>query len=96
VEAGDLLAALDREGICAASGSACTTGSVKPSHVLTAMGLNDERARSSIRFSLGCYNTMEEVEFVLERLPAMVRELRSNRQVSGTASPRKAVAASRA
>src|SRR5208282_6820167 len=57
VEAEGILMLLDQAGICASSGSACTTGSLDPSHVLTAMGLSAARARSSIRFSLGIYNT---------------------------------------
>ena len=57
VEAEGILMLLDQAGICASSGSACTTGSLDPSHVLTAMGCSAARARSSIRFSLGIYNT---------------------------------------
>ncbi len=57
VEAESLLLELDKRGICASSGSACTTGSLEPSHVLTAMGVSRDRARGSIRLSLGIYNT---------------------------------------
>ena len=77
VEAEALLLLLDRAGICASSGSACTTGSLNPSHVLTAMGLSAARARGCIRFSLGIYNTAEEVDYLLERLPAMIAKLRA-------------------
>jgi cysteine desulfurase len=77
VEAEALLIRLDQAGICASSGSACTTGSLEPSHVLRAMGLSVAAARGAIRFSLGIDNTLEEVDFVLRELPAMVRKLRA-------------------
>ena len=88
VEAEALLLLLDRAGICASSGSACTTGSLNPSHVLTAMGLSAARARGCIRFSLGIYNTAEEVDYLLERLPAMIAKLRATgpHRSPGTAS----------
>jgi len=76
IEAESLLLELDRHGICASSGSACTTGSLEPSHVLTAMGLDSPAARSSIRFSLSGYNTEAEIEYVLKVLPAAVDKLR--------------------
>lgn len=76
VEAEAILLLLDRVGICASSGSACTTGSIEPSHVLTAMGLNAARARGSVRFSLGIYNTEAEVDYVLEHLPKIIAKLR--------------------
>jgi cysteine desulfurase len=78
VEAEGILMLLDQAGICASSGSACTTGSLDPSHVLTAMGCSAARARSSIRFSLGIYNTEEEVEYVLKHLPGIIAKLRAN------------------
>jgi cysteine desulfurase len=78
VEAEGILMLLDQAGICASSGSACTTGSLDPSHVLTAMGCNAARARSSIRFSLGYYSTAAEVDYVLEKLPAIIEKLRAN------------------
>ena len=78
VEAEGILMLLDQAGICASSGSACTTGSLDPSHVLTAMGCSAARARSSIRFSLGIYNTDAEVEHVLEHLPRIIAKLRAN------------------
>ena len=77
VEAGDVLKALDHVGVCASSGSACTTGSLEPSHVLTAMGLSAARAQGSIRLSLGIYNTEAEVEHLLQHLPAIISELRA-------------------
>jgi cysteine desulfurase len=77
VEAEAILLLLDQAGICASSGSACTTGSLDPSHVLTAMGLTPTRARGSIRFSLGIYNTAEEVDYLLEQVPAIIARLRA-------------------
>jgi cysteine desulfurase len=76
VEAEAVLLLLDQLGICCSSGSACTTGSLDPSHVLTAMGLNPMRARGSVRFSLGIYNTEEEVDYVLKHLPGIIKRLR--------------------
>ncbi|MDL5055039.1 cysteine desulfurase NifS [Oscillatoria laete-virens NRMC-F 0139] len=76
LEAEALLAHLDREGICASSGSACTTGSLEPSHVLRAMGLSDELAKGSIRLSLGFYNSQADIDKALEALPRIVGKLR--------------------
>lgn len=76
VEAEAVLLLLDQLGICCSSGSACTTGSLDPSHVLTAMGLNPMRARGSVRFSLGLYNTDQEVDYVLKHLPDVIKRLR--------------------
>lgn len=76
VEAEAILLLLDGLGICASSGSACTTGSLDPSHVLTAMGLPPMRARGSVRFSLGIYNTEQEVDYVLQHLPGIIQRLR--------------------
>ena len=78
VEAEGILMLLDQAGICASSGSACTTGSLDPSHVLTAMGCSAARARGSIRFSLGIYNTEGEVDYVLKHLPGIIAKLRAN------------------
>lgn len=78
VEAEAILMMLDQAGICASSGSACTTGSIKPSHVLTALGLAPGLARSAIRFSLGMYNTEQEVERVLNELPSIIQKLRAS------------------
>src|SRR5688572_15040972 len=77
IEAEAILMQLDQAGICASSGSACTTGSLEPSHVLTAMGVSPMRARGSVRFSLGIYNTEAEVDYALERLPGIVEKLRA-------------------
>lgn len=76
VEAEAVLLQLDQVGICASSGSACTTGSLDPSHVLTAMGLNPMRARGSVRFSLGIYNTEEDVDFLISKLGPIIHRLR--------------------
>ena len=81
VEAEGILMLLDQAGICASSGSACTTGSLDPSHVLTAMGYSAARARSSIRFSLGVYNTEAEVDYVLQHLPRIIAKLRASSPV---------------
>lgn len=67
---------LDQHHICCSSGSACTTGSVHASHVLKAMGLSDERARASLRFSFSRFNTVAEVETALEILPKVISKLR--------------------
>ena len=75
-EAEAILLLLDREGICASSGSACTTGSLAPSHVLIAMGVPPEHALSSVRLSLSKYSTDAEVDHLLERLPPIIEKLR--------------------
>ena len=77
VEAEAVLMMLDQLGICASSGSACTTGSLDPSHVLTAMGIGLGRARGSVRFSLGRYNTDEDVDYLLTHLPPILARLRA-------------------
>ncbi|MEW6615852.1 MAG: cysteine desulfurase NifS [Thermodesulfobacteriota bacterium] len=77
IEGESLLLNLDLEGVAVSSGSACTSGSLKPSHVLTAMGLTPEIAQGSLRFSLGRNNTEEDVEYVLDVLPEIVNRLRS-------------------
>ena len=63
-------------GICASSGSACTSGSLDPSHVLLALGLPHEIAHGSLRLSLCEFNTMEEVDYMLEQVPQVVKTLR--------------------
>jgi cysteine desulfurase len=77
VEAEAILMMLDQLGICVSSGSACTTGSLDPSHVLTAMGINPMRARGCVRFSLGIYNTEEEVNYLLQHLAPIIAKLRA-------------------
>jgi len=77
IEGEAILMALDLQGVAASSGSACTSGSLEPSHVLTAMGLPLELARGSLRLSVGTDNTMEDIEYMLEVLPGIVSRLRS-------------------
>lgn len=76
IEGEALLLSLDFAGICGSSGSACTSGSLDPSHVLLAIGLPHEIAHGSLRLSLGKYNDESEVDYVLEQLPAIVERLR--------------------
>ncbi len=76
LEAESLLIALDLEGVAVSTGSACSSGSLEPSHVLRAMGLPPARARNSLRFSLGPETTAAEIDFVVDKLPAVVARLR--------------------
>jgi cysteine desulfurase len=76
IEGESILLLLDRHGVCASSGSACTTGSLEPSHVLRAMGVPYTAAHGAIRFSLSRYNTTEEVDTVIRVLPPIVARLR--------------------
>jgi cysteine desulfurase len=76
VEGESILLMLDQFGICASSGSACTSGSLEPSHVLRAMGVPFTAAHGSIRFSLSTYNTEEEIDVIIERLPPIIERLR--------------------
>ena len=80
VEAEGILLLLDQARVCVSSGSACTTGSLDPSHVLLAMGCGVARARSSVRFSLGIYNTEAEVDYLLKHLPGIISKLRANEE----------------
>lgn len=77
VEGESILINLDLEGICVSSGSACTSGSLEPSHVLSAMGVPQEIAQSSIRFSLGRYTTKEQIDCVIAVLPSIIERLRA-------------------
>lgn len=76
VEGESLLLLLDMNGIAASSGSACTSGSLDPSHVLLALGLPHEKAHGSIRFTLGVQNTEEEIDYVLGKMPQIVTRMR--------------------
>lgn len=76
IEGESLLLRLDLAGICASSGSACTSGSLDPSHVLLAIGLPHEIAHGSLRLSICEYNTEEQVDYILEQVPQVVRTLR--------------------
>ncbi len=77
VEGESILLHMDALGICASSGSACTSGSLEPSHVMRAMGVPFTRAHGSTRFSLSRYTTAEEVEFVIEHMPPIIDRLRA-------------------
>ena len=77
IEGEGLLLNLDNKGICASSGSACTSGSLDPSHVLLAIGLPHEIAHGSLRISIGKYNTKEEVDYLIENLVEIVERLRN-------------------
>ena len=77
IEGESLLLLLDSKGICASSGSACTSGSLDPSHVLLAMGLPHEVAHGSLRLSIGEYNTMEEIDHICQVVPQVVEYLRN-------------------
>jgi cysteine desulfurase len=76
IEGEAILLMLDQLGICASSGSACTSGSLDPSHVMRAMGVPFTAAHGSIRFSLSRYNTEDEIDFVVEHMPGIVHRLR--------------------
>jgi cysteine desulfurase len=86
VEAESLLIALDLEGIAVSTGSACSSGTLEPSHVLKAMGLPAHRTQNSLRFSLGLFSTEQEVDRVVDVLPRLVEKLRglTGRRESGT------------
>ena len=77
IEGESLLLLLDSKGICASSGSACTSGSLDPSHVLLSIGLPHEVAHGSLRLSIGEYNTVEEIDHIIESVPPVVEYLRS-------------------
>jgi cysteine desulfurase len=82
VEAESLLIALDLEGVAVSTGSACSSGTLEPSHVLRAMGLSTHRTQNSLRFSLGMFSTEAEVDRVVEVLPRLVEKLRGLTQKS--------------
>lgn len=82
VEGEAILLMLNEYGICASSGSACTSGSLDPSHVMIAMGVPFTRAHGSIRFSLSRYNAEDEIDFVIEKLPGIIEHLRNLSPVS--------------
>lgn len=72
-----LLLSLDLEGICASSGSACTSGSLDPSHVLLSIGLSHEIAHGSLRISINDWTTQEDVDYIIEKVPPIIEKLRS-------------------
>ncbi len=77
IEGESILLLMDQFGICASSGSACTSGSLQPSHVLRAMGVPYTMAHGSIRFSLSVYNTAEDIDLVIKELPPIIERLRN-------------------
>jgi len=83
VEAESLLIALDLEGVAVSTGSACSSGTLEPSHVLRAMGFPTHRTQNSLRFSLGIFSTQEEVDRVIALLPAIVEKLRGLTRKAG-------------
>ncbi len=83
VEAESLLIALDLEGVAVSTGSACSSGTLEPSHVLRAMGLPAHRTQNSLRFSLGLFSTGAEVDYVLSVLPRLVEKLRALTRKAG-------------
>jgi cysteine desulfurase len=76
IEGEAMVIALDLKGLAVSTGAACSSGAIEPSHVLTAMGLAPERARASIRFSMGKQNSLEDIEFALSILPSTITRLR--------------------
>jgi len=76
VEGESLILRLDMEGICVSTGSACTSGSMEPSHVLAALGLRPQLAQGTVRFSLGIDNTETEVDEVIEKVPKIIEQMR--------------------
>src|SRR5205814_7258151 len=80
VEAESLLIALDLEGIAVSTGSACSSGTLEPSHVLRAMGLPTHRTQNSLRFSLGQFSTEADVQRVVDVLPRLVEQPRGRTQ----------------
>jgi cysteine desulfurase len=84
VEGEAIVLALDTEGVAASSGSACSSASGEPSHVLLAIGLKPEEARGSLRFSLGKYSTAEDIDYILDVLPKAIERLRAMSPLKGT------------
>lgn len=84
IEAEAALLLFDKEGLCCSAGSACSSGSINPSHVLTAMGVTRDEARASLRFSLGRTTTEEEIDSALEIIPRIVAKLRAAQPTGGS------------
>ncbi|HXF27423.1 MAG TPA: aminotransferase class V-fold PLP-dependent enzyme, partial [Bryobacteraceae bacterium] len=76
IEGEAMVISLDLKGFAVSSGAACSSGAVEPSHVLTAIGLTDSRARSSVRFSLGRYNTRVQVDRLIDAVAESAEQLR--------------------
>ena len=77
IEGEAVVLSLGSEGIAASSGSACSSKSTEPSHVLLAIGLKPEEARGSLRISIGKYNTEEDIDYIIQVLPKIVKRLRA-------------------
>lgn len=77
IEGESILLMISEKGICASSGSACTSGSLEPSHVLMSMAVPQTYAHGSVRFSLSVYNTQEEVDYIIKEFPAIIERLRA-------------------
>jgi cysteine desulfurase len=84
IEAETALLLFDREGLCCSAGSACSSGSINPSHVLTAMGVSRDEARASLRFSLGRTTTEADIDRALEIVPRIIAKLRAERPAGGS------------
>jgi cysteine desulfurase len=93
IEGEALIISLDLKGLAASTGAACSSGAIEPSHVLTAMGLRADRARASIRFSLGKQNTADDVDFAIQLVPASVARLRELSPLYNKGATQTAVAA---
>jgi cysteine desulfurase len=87
IEGEALVIALDLKGLAVSTGAACSSGAIEPSHVLTAMGQSPDRARASIRFSLGKQNTPEDIDFALRLIPETVTRLRALSPVYNKTAP---------
>ena len=83
IEAESALLLFDKEGLCCSAGSACSSGSINPSHVLTAMGVTRDEARASLRFSLGRTTTGADIDRALEIIPLVIAKLREAQPVGG-------------
>ncbi len=80
VDGDTLLMRLDSMGICASSGSACSAGALEPSHVLLALGMSPELAKSSLRLSMGSGTTEEEVDYLIKTIPEIIEDLRKSNE----------------
>jgi cysteine desulfurase len=84
IDAETALLLFDKEGLCCSAGSACSSGSINPSHVLTAMGVSRDEARASLRFSLGRTTTETEIDRTLEIIPRVIAKLRAAKPAAGS------------
>jgi cysteine desulfurase len=84
IEAETALLLFDKEGLCCSAGSACSSGSINPSHVLTAMGVSRDEARASLRFSFGRTTTEADIDRALEIIPRIIAKLRAERPAGGS------------